>query len=98
MAGSFMCVEASAFRELGGFSRELFAAEEVEFSQRLMRLGRRRRQRIVILSRHPLLTSGRKLKLYSARETLGFFLKATLRPRKMLTDRNACALWYDGRR
>ena len=91
-------MEASAFRELGGFSRELFAAEEVEFSHRLKRLARRRGKRLVILSRHPLLTSGRKIKLYSARETLVFIIKASLRPRKMLTDRRACAIWYDGRR
>ena len=98
MAGSFVCVEAAAFRQLGGFSDKLFAAEEVEFSARLKRLGRQQGRRVVILHRHPLLTSGRKIRLYSARETLGFFLKSVLRPRRMLTDRKQCVLWYDGRR
>lgn len=98
MAGSFVCVEAAAFRELGGFSDKLFAAEELEFSARLKRLGRKRGQKVTILHRHPLLTSGRKIKLYSARETLGFFLKSVFRPRRMLTDRDKCVLWYDGRR
>lgn len=98
MAGSFICVEAAAFRELGGFSRELYAAEELEFSHRLKKLARRRGLRVVILARHPLLTSGRKIKLYTARETLGFFLRTVFRPRKMLTNRDACLLWYDGRR
>ena len=31
-------VEAATFRELGGFSNELFAAEELELSQRLKQL------------------------------------------------------------
>ncbi len=98
MAGSFVCVEAAAFRELGGFSDKLFAAEELEFSARLKKLGRLRGKQVTILHRHPLLTSGRKIHLYSARETLGFFLKSALRPRKTLTDRAKCVLWYDGRR
>lgn len=98
MAGSFVCVEAAAFRELGGFSSQLFAAEELEFSSRLKRLARRQGRKVVILHRHPLLTSGRKIKLYSARETLMFFVKSAVRPRKTLTDRDECVLWYDGRR
>lgn len=98
MAGSFVCVEAAAFRELGGFSSQLFAAEELEFSSRLKQLARRQGRRVVILHRHPLLTSGRKIRLYSARETLMFVLKSALRPRKTLSDRDQCVLWYDGRR
>ncbi len=98
MAGSFVCVEAAAFRELKGFSDQLFAAEELEFSARLKKLGRQRGQQIVILHRYPLLTSGRKIKLYSPREHMAFLLKSLFRPRKMLTSREKCALWYDGRR
>lgn len=98
MAGSFVCVETKAFRDLGGFSDKLFAAEELEFSGRLKKLARQRGRRVAILHRHPLLTSGRKIKLYSARETLGFLFKSALRPRKTLTDREKCLLWYDGRR
>lgn len=98
MAGSFVCVEAAAFRELGGFSSQLFAAEELEFSSRLKQLARRQGRRVVILHRHPLLTSGRKIKLYGAWETLRFLFKSAVRPRKTLTDRDQCVLWYDGRR
>ena len=65
LAGSFIFCEARAFREVGGFSNELFAGEEIDLSQRLKRLARAKKKRIVILHRHPLLTSARKVHLYT---------------------------------
>lgn len=98
MAGSFIAVEAAAFREIGGFSPTLYAAEELDLSRRLKRLGRRDGRRVHILTRHPLLTSARKLRLYTPRESLRFALRFALRPRHALASREACAFWYDGRR
>jgi len=98
LAGSFIFVEAAAFREVGGFSRELFAGEELDLTQRLKALARRRGRRLVILHRHPLLTSARKVELYTGTELLRFFLRAALLPRATLRNRAACAPWYDGRR
>ena len=97
-AGSFVFCEAEAFRVVGGFSNLLFAGEELDFSRRLKRLARQRRQRFVILTRHPQATSPRKMQLYSARELLSFFLRATLRPHAVLRGRDGCSPWYDGRR
>src|SRR5208282_5356154 len=54
LAGSFIFIEASVFREIGGFSNELFAAEELDLSKRLKRLSRETGRNIVILHRHPL--------------------------------------------
>jgi len=98
MAGSFIFVEAAAFRAAGGFSHELFAGEELDLSLRLQKHGRPSGRRIVILHRHPLLTSARKLHLYSNWELLRFFFKATFAHRKVLRSREACHPWYDGRR
>ncbi len=98
MAGSFIFVEAAAFREIGGFSPHLYAGEEIDLSYRLRKQARRRRRRIEILNRHPLLTSGRKLQLYSLRESIGFVLRVMLRPRRVLGNPDECQLWYDGRR
>lgn len=97
-AGSFVFCEATAFRQLGGFSQELYAAEEIEFSLRLKRLARSRGKQVVILHRNPLLTSARKVHLYSRREHLGLLLKTLIRRGANLKERSACALWYDGRR
>ena len=72
LAGSFIFCETSAFRQLGGFSLELFASEELELSKRLKKLAALSGKKIVILHHHPLTTSARKFQLYSAREYLRF--------------------------
>jgi glycosyltransferase involved in cell wall biosynthesis len=98
LAGSFIFCDAATFRKIGGFSHELFAAEELELSKRLKKLARETGKRIVILHRHPLVTSARKMKLYTAREHLRFFLRAIFNQRRTLTSREEAHLWYDGRR
>lgn len=97
-AGAFLFCEAAAFRALGGFSEALYASEEIDLSRRLKRQARRRGLRFVILHRHPLRTSGRKARLYTKREHLAFMLKTVLRGGRTLRDRDACHVWYDGRR
>jgi glycosyltransferase involved in cell wall biosynthesis len=98
MSGAFIFVEAAAFRQIGGFSRELFATEELDLSNRLKQLARTTSKKIVILHRHPIKTSARKLKLYTLHEILNQFVRAIFRPRRTLTSREATFYWYDGRR
>jgi glycosyltransferase involved in cell wall biosynthesis len=98
LAGSFIFCEAGAFRELGGFNNDLFAGEEIDLSQRLKRLAREKKKRIVILHRHPLLTSARKMHLYTLREHLRFLLRAAVSHKRILRSREECHTWYDGRR
>ena len=98
LAGAFIFIEAGAFRELGGFNPEIFAAEELELSQRLKVIARRHGKKIVILSRHPLRTSARKMKLYSKGEMWRFVLRMIFSPRKAVRSRESAYLWYDGRR
>jgi len=98
MAGSFIFCEAEAFRSVDGFSQELFAGEEIELSRRLKKVARKTRRRIVILNRHPLVTSARKVHLYAPREHLWFFVRAIFGGRRVLGSRSACHTWYDGRR
>jgi glycosyltransferase involved in cell wall biosynthesis len=98
MAGSFIFVEAAAFRQVGGFSHELFAAEELDLCLRLKKLARATRRKIIILHRHPIKTSARKMKLYSSRELLVFFARSIFNHRRTMRNRDAAYLWYDGRR
>ena len=99
VAGSFILVRTAAFREVGGFDLRFFAGEEIDLALRLQkRVGRRDKQRTVILHRHPLVTSGRKLRLYRKSEMGRFLLKSLLHPMKATTSRDDCNLWYDGRR
>jgi glycosyltransferase involved in cell wall biosynthesis len=98
MAGSFVFVDAAVFRAVGGFSETLFAGEELELAARLKEHGRGDGRRIVILTKHPLRTSGRKIELYGNREMAWFFLRALVAPQRVLQSREACHPWYDGRR
>jgi glycosyltransferase involved in cell wall biosynthesis len=97
-AGSFIFCERAAFSELGGFSVELYASEELDFFQRLKSQARRRDRKILILHRNPLHTSDRKVRLYGWLELLGFVAKFLLHPRRALRNPADCRAWYDGRR
>jgi GT2 family glycosyltransferase len=96
LAGSFIFVETAAFRKLGGFSNELFVA--VELSQRLKKLARGQGRGIVILHRHPLVTSARKMRLYTMREHLRYLARVIFSNGRALGSREKAHLWYDGRR
>jgi glycosyltransferase involved in cell wall biosynthesis len=98
LAGSYIFVETAAFREVGGFSLQQFAAEELDLAKRLKRLARFRGKRLVILTNSPLVTSARKASLYRPFEIGWFLIRALLRPRSTFANREACAMWYDGRR
>jgi GT2 family glycosyltransferase len=97
-AGSFIFCEARAFREVGGFSLELYATEELELFKRFKRLARRTGRTIVILHEHPLVTSDRKARLYTKSEMAASFFKSVLTLGRTVRNRDDCYVWYDGRR
>lgn len=97
LAGSFIFVETVTFRKIGGFNNELFAAEELDLSKRLKRLARETGRELVILHQHPLVTSARKMRLYTAWDHMKL-MAHVLFNRRALTRRESCTLWYDGRR
>ena len=97
-AGSFVFCNADAFRAVGGFSSELFVAEEIDLSKRFKRLASATGKTVVILHRHPMRTSARKMELYSASERLRFGIRAMLRGGRISRNREDCSIWYDGRR
>ena len=98
MAGSFIFVEATAFRSVGGFSHEWFAAEELDLSRRLKKLARNTGRRVVILHRHPIRTSGRKVRLYTTWEHVRLLLRVVISGGRSLRNRESTHIWYDGRR
>ena len=97
LAGSFIFVDRRVFREIGGFNNEMFAAEELELSKRLKQFARGQGRGIVILHRHPLVTSARKMRLYTMWDHLKLLARVAV-SRRALMRRESCTLWYDGRR
>ena len=97
-SGSFLLCRRDAFEELGGFSQEIFAAEEIEFSRRLKGWAKPRDMGFFILTSHPFITSGRKWRIYSFREIFIHVFRSLFATRSTIRDRNKLPFFYDGRR
>jgi glycosyltransferase involved in cell wall biosynthesis len=91
-AGAFLFTTRRNFEATGGFDEQYFAGEEVYFSLALRKLGRFK------VLREPVLTSGRKLRMYPAKEILGTLLIMILGGPRMARSRARLRLWYDGKR
>ena len=82
----------------GGFNQEMFAADEIDLSQLLKKWGQKRGLKFTILTRHPLVTSPRKVQLYTGQEIASQILSVLFSPRKALQDKKKLPILYDGRR
>jgi glycosyltransferase involved in cell wall biosynthesis len=91
-AGAFLFTTRRNFEAVGGFDEQHFAGEEVYFSLALRKLGRFK------VLREPVLTSGRKLRMYSAKEILGTLSILIVGGPRMARSRARLRLWYDGKR
>ena len=96
--GMFVFIEATAFRKLGGFSLETFAGEDWELGQRLSKFADETGKRFVILHRHPILTSTRRLKEHSPLWPIKGLRYVLFPPRHIRIDREKARRWYTGRR
>jgi len=97
-AGSFLFCRADAFEQIGGFSDDLYAGEEIDLSRRLKRWGRPRGLGFVILTREPHVSSGRKFYLYSQRDLLMHMIRCLFLAPWVLRSRRHLGFYYDGRR
>lgn len=91
-AGAFLFTTRENFERIGGFNEELFIGEEVYFSLALRKLGR-----FKILP-EPIVTSGRKLRMYSAGKILGNMLTVLCGGVGVARSRDKLDLWYEGKR
>src|SRR5438128_4820363 len=91
-AGAFLFTTRRNFAAIGGFDEQYFVGEEVYFSLALRKLGRFK------VLREPVLTSGRKLRMYKAKHVLARTLSIILRGPRAAQTRAGLDLWYDGKR
>jgi glycosyltransferase involved in cell wall biosynthesis len=91
-AGAFLFATRRNFDLVGGFDEQYFAGEEVYFSLELKKLGRFK------VLREPVLTSGRKLRMYPAKHFLRKFFGVIVRGPRGVRSRAKLSLWYDGKR
>ncbi len=97
-AGSFLFCRREAFETVEGFSHVFFASEELDLSNRLHALAKKRKQRFVFLTAHPLVTSVRKFRFHSGWWHVRFLFRTIFCGTRNLRRRDGCDLWYDGRR
>jgi glycosyltransferase involved in cell wall biosynthesis len=91
-AGAFLFTTRKNFDAVGGFDEQLFIGEEVYFSLAMKKLGRFK------ILREPILTSGRKLRMYSAGKILSQSFSIAIRGRRAACSREKLDVWYDGKR
>jgi glycosyltransferase involved in cell wall biosynthesis len=91
-AGAFLFTTRRNFDAIAGFDEQYFAGEEVYFSLALKKLGRFK------VLREPIVTSGRKLRMYPAKQFLRNFLGVIISGPRGVRSRAKLRLWYDGKR
>jgi glycosyltransferase involved in cell wall biosynthesis len=91
-AGAFLFTTRRNFDAVGGFDEQYFAGEEVYFSLELKKLGGFK------VLREPVVTSGRKLRMYPAKDFLRKFFGVIVRGSGGVRSRAKLSLWYDGKR
>lgn len=91
-AGAFMFTTRKNFDAVGGLDESLFVAEEVFFSFALKKIGQ-----FKILD-DPIVSSGRKLRMYSGPQVLGHLFRLLLGGLRGARSRRKLDLWYDGKR
>ncbi|HEY2138609.1 MAG TPA: glycosyltransferase [Chthoniobacterales bacterium] len=91
-AGAFLFTSRGNFFAAGGFDEQFFAGEEVFFTRALKKLGRFK------LIPEPITTSGRKLRLHSARYILTLSFALLVGGKRAVGSRDKLDLWYDGKR
>ena len=91
-AGAFLFTTRTNFDAVGGFDEQLFIGEEVYFSLAMRKLGRFK------ILREPILTSGRKLRMYSAGKILSQTFSIIIRGKRAACSREKLDFWYDGKR
>lgn len=91
-AGCFVFATRHAFDVVGGFDERLYATEEIDLSRRLKTQGR-----FIIVPAH-VVTSSRKMRLYSNFWPFQMLWRLLIHGPKLLRQRKGLELWYEGKR
>ena len=90
--GCFLFARRAAFDAAGGFDERYFASEEIHLKLALGKLGR------FAMVPAPVITSGRKLRLFTAGQILRQSLQLAARGLSAVRRRDGLDFWYNGLR
>jgi glycosyltransferase involved in cell wall biosynthesis len=91
-AGCYLFCTRASFEAAGGFDERLFATEELALSRALARHGR------VVILRHGVVSSGRKLRTHSGWDLLRLLASLVRIGPNVVRSRDHLDLWYGSRR
>ncbi len=91
VGGCFLFCTREAFESIGGFCERYYAAEEAAFIKSLKRIGR------FVVPRPTVITSGRKLRTYSARRIIGEAWRWSMAGPESYQRRDGLDIWYGER-
>lgn len=92
-AGCFVYCHRADFETLGGFSEAVYASEELWFSRRLHRLGKKRHMPFCIIKEFSASSSDRKSEWFSPGKQFILLAMLLLFP-FLVRYRRFCAFWY----
>ncbi len=92
-AGSFVFCLREAFEAVRGFDERVYASEEIGFSLKIRRWGRKRGMDFCIIQEEFIVSSPRKLHWFSPVQTWLFTLSVFIIPFAPFS-RTLCRLWY----
>ncbi len=92
-AGCYIYCTREAFDTIGQFDEKQYAAEELYLSKKLRKLARKRKQKFLIHTHSPVMSSARKIDWYTPkqlfRQVLLLLIPGATRSKKLL------GIWYD---
>lgn len=97
-AGAFFLCRADEFVATGGFSENLYIAEELDLTNKLKRAKGTNSKPFKVLHNHPFITSSRKFELYSFADRFDFYQSLVFGGKASFKDRTKLSMWYDGKR
>ena len=92
-AGCFIFCLREAFEDIGGFSENVYASEEIWLSRSISAWGKQRDKQFRIITEHQIKTSMRKLSWYSQTQLVIATLVLLICP-FVLRSRFFCGIWY----
>jgi glycosyltransferase involved in cell wall biosynthesis len=92
-AGSFIFCLTRGFYEIGGFDENIYAGEEITFSRKIKKWGKKNNLSFIIIGEYSVITSGRKFHWYSSMQLALLLILFTIFP-FALRNRSLCNFWY----
>ncbi|MBE9515434.1 MAG: glycosyltransferase [Proteobacteria bacterium] len=93
-AGCFLFCHRDDFEQVGGFSEAVYASEEIWFSKKIKKRGKKHGIPFCIIDEYPVISSGRKFQWFGLWQQLGLVVLLTIFPFAVRYKR-LCNFWYE---